>query len=89
MIRGLTQAQLDTLQLVAEWQARHRCGPSVRDIVQRVPGLSSTSSANYTLSKLEREGLIERSGSMSRSAHLTPEGERLVRDLQWAREAKA
>nr|WP_240509426.1 winged helix-turn-helix transcriptional regulator [Streptomyces agglomeratus] len=49
---------------------RAREGPTVREIGHRV-GLSSTSSVQYQLKRLEQQGVISRSGSRWRSYRLT------------------
>jgi len=86
----LTRTQLETLRLIARYRQMHRCGPTMRDITDSVPGINSTSVANYTMSKLRRMGLVRwardaRGKMLARSMYLTPDGERVLDELRRVR----
>ncbi|OEJ22208.1 hypothetical protein AR457_39295 [Streptomyces agglomeratus] len=66
----LTERQEQVLACIREWIYEHGEGPTVREIGHRV-GLSSTSSVQYQLKRLEQHGAISRSGSRWRSYRLT------------------
>ncbi|OEJ22192.1 hypothetical protein AR457_38745 [Streptomyces agglomeratus] len=66
----LTVRQEQVLACIREWIYEHGEGPTVREIGDRV-GLSSTSSVQYQLKRLEQQGAISRSGSRWRSYRLT------------------
>ncbi|MGX1886493.1 LexA family protein [Streptomyces sp. NPDC055287] len=66
----LTVRQEEVLACIREWIYEHGEGPAVREIGDRV-GLSSTSSGQYQLNRLEQHGVISRSGSRWRSYRLT------------------
>ncbi|MGX1887376.1 LexA family protein, partial [Streptomyces sp. NPDC055287] len=55
----LTVRQEQVLACIREWIYEHREGPTVREIGDRV-GLSSTSSGQYQLNRLEQHGVISR-----------------------------
>jgi len=87
LLMELTRTQLETLRLIARYRRQHHCGPTMRDIMDAVWGINSTSVANYTMSKLRRLGLInwardQNGKKLARSVYLTPDGERVVESYQ-------
>ncbi|MET7616171.1 MarR family transcriptional regulator [Streptomyces sp. NPDC005408] len=69
MVDHLTERQESILRCIREWIAEHGEGPTIREIGERV-GLSSTSSVAYQLRRLERAGLIRRTGWSWRSCRM-------------------
>jgi len=84
-LSDLSRVQVEILRLIAQHQEEHHCGPTMREIVEAVHGISSTSVAYHHTTKLRRLGLIQwswdkRGRMMARSIHLTDKGQ--LR-LQW------
>ncbi|MBN1660200.1 MAG: transcriptional repressor LexA [Anaerolineae bacterium] len=73
MAKDLSERQQNILQFIREFIADNHFPPTIREIGQEV-GISSTSVVKYNLDALEKKGLIERDGDISR-------GIRVVGDL--------
>ena len=63
---SLTGRQRDILEFLKRWNERHAYPPTVREVQQGL-SISSTSVVDYNFKILERRGLIERAGGLSRS----------------------
>ena len=63
---SLTGRQRDILEFLKRWNERHAYPPTVREVQQGL-SISSTSVVDYNFKILERRGLIERTGGLSRS----------------------
>jgi repressor LexA len=73
MAKDLSERQQNILQFIRDFIADNRFPPTIREIGEEV-GISSTSVVKYNLDALEKKGLIERDGDISR-------GIRVVGDL--------
>lgn len=66
-----TERQLQILRVIREWITDHGEGPTIRQIGDQV-GLSSTSTVAYHLRRLEKRGVISRTGRDWRSCRMGP-----------------
>ncbi|WP_329940486.1 MarR family transcriptional regulator [Streptomyces sp. BE147] len=71
--RALSARQEAIIAVIRSWLTEHGEGPTVRELGARV-GLSSTSSVAHQLARLEKRGLIRRTGRDWSTCYLvTPE----------------
>src|SRR3954469_19192889 len=68
-MRALRERQRQMLVFIRDFVEEHGYPPSIRDIGAAV-GISSTSVVDYNLRVLEREGLLRRTGGVSRGLEL-------------------
>jgi len=73
----LSERQQRILGFIREFLADRHFPPTIREIGEKV-GISSTSVVKYNLDALERKGLIERDGEISRGIRLVEEAVRRV-----------
>ena len=73
--KPLSERQQKMVDFIASFSAAHGYPPTIRDIGHQL-GISSTSVVSYNLKILEKEGLIERSETVSRGLKvIKPEAE--------------
>ena len=66
MAEPLAPRQKDVLLFITEYQARHECAPTVRELCEGL-GVGSTNTIDYHLKALERKGYIRRRGNLARA----------------------
>ncbi len=76
----LSPKQEHILKFIKESANRRGYPPTIREIGAEV-GISSTSVVNYNLDKLEKEGLIERDGTISRGLKIAGHATALVKAM--------
>lgn len=72
MGKDLSERQQNILRFIRDFIADNRFPPTIREIGEEV-GISSTSVVKYNLDALEKKGLIERNGEISRGIRLVGE----------------
>lgn len=66
MAQPLAPRQKDVLLFITDYQERHECAPTVRELCDGL-GVTSTNTINHHLKALERKGYIRRRGNLARS----------------------
>ncbi len=66
MAEPLAPRQKDVLLFITDYQARHECAPTVRELCEGL-GVGSTNTIDYHLKALERKGYIRRRGNLARA----------------------
>jgi repressor LexA len=66
MPEPLAPRQKDVLLFITDYQQRHECAPTVRELCEGL-GVTSTNTIDYHLKALERKGYIRRRGNLARS----------------------
>ena len=66
MPEPLAPRQKDVLLFITDYQQRHECAPTVRELCEGL-GATSTNTIDYHLKALERKGFIRRRGNLARS----------------------
>jgi repressor LexA len=72
-MQGLSGRQRQVLEFIRSFIDEHGYPPTIRDI-QKGCGISSTSVVDYNLNVLEKRGLLDRDGRVSRGLELVGEG---------------
>lgn len=80
---GVLEKSMDVLNFIDVFTNKHGYVPSRRDIVAGVDGLSSTSTVQYHIVLLQRQGLLTVEAGQARSMRITQEGQNLLRLWEW------
>lgn len=65
---------MNTLSIINEFHKQYGWWPSVRELVARVEGISSTASLRHLLDRLEEWGYLYRKFNTPRAMRITDEG---------------